>query len=82
MIMKVTLSISPEEADALRASLDFIQSNSSLESGTLKMRLRGGRDFSLSIPEWLGLGYIIAKIDEAYEDNANRVHFAGACRVF
>ena len=80
--MKVTLSISPEEADAMRAALDFVQSNSTLETGTLKMRLRGGRDFSLSIPEWLGLGYIIAKVDEAFSENANRVHFAGACRVF
>lgn len=82
MIMKVTLSISPEEAAGLRAALDFVQSNSTLNPESLKMQLRSGRIFSLAIPEWLGLGYIIAKVEEAISENANRVRFAGACRVF
>lgn len=80
--MKVNLSISPEEAYYLRSALEFVQSNSTLEPSAMQMKFREGKQFASSIQGWLGLGYVIAKIEESVNENSNRVHFAGFLNSF
>ena len=80
--MKVNLSLSPEEARSLMAAVEFVQSNSTLEPGSLRFLFRDGKPFSASIEGWLGLGYVQAKIEEAFSEEANQVRFAGYCKTF
>lgn len=80
--MKVNLSISPDEAVALRSALDFVQRNSTLNPVSMTMQFREGKKIAFSVSQWLGLGYVIAKIEEAFQEQSNRVHFAGFLNSF
>lgn len=61
--MKIELNVTETEAKAMRDALDFVQGNSRLVASSRAMIFQTGKLISFSISQWLGLGYIIAKVD-------------------
>lgn len=80
--MKVTVNLSADEAAALMAAIRFVENNCSLNPDTRRWQFRNGGHFDCDSSQLVALGYVAEAINEAREEDANRVSFAGCCRVF
>ena len=80
--MKLSINLSAVEATALMAAIRFVEGNCSLNPDTCRWQFRNGGHFDCDTSQLVALGYVAEAINEAREEDANRVHFAGCCRVF
>lgn len=80
--MKLSINLSVDETTALMAAIRFVERNCSLNPDTCRWQFRNGGHFDCDTSQLVALGYVAEAINEAREEDANRVRFAGCCRVF
>ena len=80
--MQVTINLSPSEAVLAASALDFVRRNLTLSADGPEYRLIGGHHFRVSIDEYFSLDYVADQLQGAADDYAERVRFAGNCRIF
>ena len=80
--MQVTLILSPSEAAACAAALDFVRRNMSFDTASLQWKFRNGGHFLANVEDVNAYEYVSAAIGDAVAEESNRVHFAGYCKIF
>lgn len=79
--MSINLIISPSEALLIASALDFVRRSMTLSESGMNWNFRDGGKFACDTQGIMSLGYTSESLRDAVSEEANRVRFAGYCKI-